>query len=86
MGLEDSGLDGDAGQADVVDEVLVEGAGLFGGRGGIETGAASLAAIAVEGELRDGQNRSPRSPAESGSFCSLPKPGFPFWNSRTSQI
>ena len=57
MGLKNSGFDADA-AAGYGDEVFVQGAGLFGGRGVVETGAASFAAIAIEGELRDDQHRA----------------------------
>ena len=58
-GLEDSLLHRQTPLAQELNELFVERAGLFGPRGAIEAGAPSLAAIVVEGELRDGQNRSP---------------------------
>lgn len=53
---EDTALGFEALCGEDCEEVLVEGFGFFGRGGSSEAGAAALAAIAVEGELRDAEH------------------------------
>src|SRR6266478_1256750 len=56
--LEDSGFNTHYGAPRHGDEMFVKRTRLLGRGGGVETGAASLAAIAVERELRDDEQRT----------------------------
>jgi hypothetical protein len=57
VSLKHAGFDGHSPESRAFDEVLIQRTGSSGGRGGVETWAASLAAIAVQGELRDHEQR-----------------------------
>ena len=56
MGSENAALGLQPQRGEHNEETFVEGFGLYGAGGLIETGSAALAAIAVEGELRNAQN------------------------------